>query len=121
MTPFDAVSMRICAREQHGSRISTLYRAACVLAPPIVLLLLLAVYTATATAAVLLLGFLALAYVNYFLGGRDVLYPAFTFTAIWGIVAAVYCFCPIEIDPLGWRTITIFLGGGVCQIGRANV
>ena len=61
---------------------------------------------------VLLFGLVVMAYVNYWLGGRDVLYPAFTYTAIWALVAAAYCFCPIEIDRIGWKTIGIFLAGG---------
>ena len=62
-------------------------------------------------AAVLLLGLLALSCSNYLIGGRDVLYPAFTFTAVWAVVTTAYLFCPIEIRPLGWRTIAILLGG----------
>jgi oligosaccharide repeat unit polymerase len=62
-------------------------------------------------AGVLLLGLLALSYVNYVIGRRDVLYPAFTFTAIWTAVTTAYLACPIEIRPLGWKTTAILLGG----------
>jgi len=62
-------------------------------------------------AGVLLLGLLALSYFNYVVGNRDVLYPAFTFTAIWTAVTTVYLTCPIDIRPLGWKTIAILLGG----------
>ena len=61
--------------------------------------------------AVLLLGLLALSYFNYIVGSRDVLYPAFTFTAIWTAVVTVYLTCPINIRPLGWKTVGILLGG----------
>ena len=73
------------------------------------LFLLLAVTPSPTTA--LLFGLLVLSYLNYLVGGRDVLYPAFTFTAIWAIVAALYRLFPIEIDSLGWKTVLIFLGG----------
>jgi oligosaccharide repeat unit polymerase len=106
--------MPLCVCDPHCSSSSTPYRAALVLAGAIVLLLLLTSYAKTLTVAVLLLGFLVLACGNYYLGGRDVLYPAFTFTLIWCIVAAVYCFCPMDIDSLGVRTVDIVLGGGVC-------
>jgi oligosaccharide repeat unit polymerase len=69
-----------------------------------------ALYPSPAT--VLLLGLFAISYINYLIGGRDVLYPAFSFTAIWALVAAAYNFCPIEIDRLGWKTVAIFLAGG---------
>ena len=74
-------------------------------------LLWLAVNPAPATA--LLLGLLAMSYVNYFIGKRDVLYPAFTFTAIWAIVVAVYYFCPFEINQIGWRTVVVVLAGHI--------
>lgn len=61
---------------------------------------------------VLLLGLFALAYINYLVGGRDILYPAFTFTSVWAMVAVVYYLYPAEIDPLGGKTVLIFLGGG---------
>jgi oligosaccharide repeat unit polymerase len=61
---------------------------------------------------ILLLGLLVMTYVNYFIGGRDVLYPAFIYTAIWTLIAAVYNFCPIEVDRLGSKTVAIFLAGG---------
>jgi len=67
---------------------------------------------ASSPAPVLLLGLFAMSYINYLVGGRDVLYPAFTFTAIWVLVVTVYNFCPIEIDRIGWKTIWIFLAGG---------
>jgi oligosaccharide repeat unit polymerase len=63
-------------------------------------------------ATLLLLGFAVMSYINYLIGGRDVLYPAFMFTSIWALVAAAYAFCPIEIDSIGWKTVAIFLGGG---------
>lgn len=62
-------------------------------------------------AGVLFLGLLALSYLNYIVGKRDVLYPAFTFTAVWTTITAAYLVCPIEIRPLGWKTTAIFLGG----------
>lgn len=63
-------------------------------------------------AGALLVGLMTMSYINYLVGGRDVLYPAFTYTAIWTIVAAAYVFCPIEVDRIGWRTVVIFLAGG---------
>jgi oligosaccharide repeat unit polymerase len=60
---------------------------------------------------VLLFGLVGMSYVNYLIGGRDVLYPAFTYTSIWALVAAAYNFCPIEIDRIGWKTVFIFLAG----------
>jgi oligosaccharide repeat unit polymerase len=60
----------------------------------------------------LFLGLLAMSYINYFVGGRDVLFPAFMYTAIWATVAAAYAFCPIEIDQIGWRTVVFLLAGG---------
>jgi len=62
-------------------------------------------------ASMLLFGFLALSFLNYAVGGRDVLYPAFTFTAIWAAVTIVYIFCPVEIRPIGWKTVGILVGG----------
>ena len=59
----------------------------------------------------LLLGLLTLSYLNYVVGGRDVLYPAFTFAAIWAAVTVVYIFCPVEIRLLGWKTVGILVGG----------
>lgn len=75
-------------------------------------LLWLAAYPSPA--AVLLVGLLILSYFNYFISGRDVLYPAFTFTAIWAAVIIIYLFCPIEIRAIGWRTIAVLLGGTTC-------
>jgi oligosaccharide repeat unit polymerase len=67
---------------------------------------------------VLLLGLTAMTYVNYVSGGRDVLYPAFTYTSIWALVAFGYALCPIEVDKLGSKTVAIFLAGGaVFSIG----
>lgn len=63
------------------------------------------------TGGVLLIGLLAMACVNYFIGGRDVLYPAFTYSAIWSIAAATYTFCPIEINEIGWKTVAFLLAG----------
>lgn len=60
---------------------------------------------------VFLIGSLALSYFNYIVGRRDVLYPAFTFTAVWAAVTMAYLACPIEIRPLGWKTTAILLGG----------
>lgn len=62
-------------------------------------------------ATVLLLALLALSVVNYYLGSRDILYPAFTFTAVWSMAVAVYCFYPMEIDRISWSTLSVFLGG----------
>ena len=64
------------------------------------------------SAVFLLLGLLILAYINYLIGGRDVLYPAFTYTAIWSVVVAAFIFCPIEVYPIGWKTVAIVLAGG---------
>jgi len=75
---------------------------------------------------VLLLGLAALSYWNYRIGGRDVLYPAFTYTIIWTIVAAVYTFCPIPIDRIGLKTVAILLAGGAsfsigCLVGNRSL
>ncbi len=64
-------------------------------------------------APILLFGLLAVSYINYLLGRRDVLYPAFIYTAIWALVAAAYNFCPIKIDPIGWKTVALLLAGAV--------
>lgn len=61
---------------------------------------------------ILLLGLTAMTYANYVIGGRDVLYPAFTYTSIWGLVAFAYDVCPIQVDRLGLKTVAIFLAGG---------
>jgi oligosaccharide repeat unit polymerase len=61
--------------------------------------------------AALLLGLMAITYINYLVGGRDVLYPAFTYTAIWLLVSLAYVFCPIEVYRIGWKTVAIFLAG----------
>jgi oligosaccharide repeat unit polymerase len=65
------------------------------------------------TGWVLLLGLLASSAANYILR-RDILYPAFMFSAVWSLAAAVYAFYPYEIDPLSWTTVSIFLGGNLC-------
>jgi oligosaccharide repeat unit polymerase len=88
---------------------SVLLQTIGVLAAAVLALMWLAAYPSPA--AILLLGLLALSYLNYLLGGRDVLYPAFTFTAIWTAATLVYLLCPIDIRPLGWKTIGIFLAG----------
>ena len=69
------------------------------------------------TGGVLLLGLAALSYLNYRIGGRDVLYPAFMYTAIWTLVAAAsYTFCPIPIDRIGLKNGRDFSSGrGVFQ------
>ena len=61
----------------------------------------------------LLLGLLVISSANYFIT-RDVLYPAFMFSAVWCFAALVYVFFPFEIDPIGWSTVCIFLGGNLC-------
>src|SRR5665213_374443 len=61
-------------------------------------------------AGILFLGLLALSYLNYRVGNRDVIYPAFTFTAVWTAVVALYLVCPLEIRPLGWKTTAVILG-----------
>lgn len=63
------------------------------------------------SAGVMLLCLLGLSCANYAIGNRDVLYPAFTFTAIWAAVTAVYIFCPFDIRPIGWKTVGILVGG----------
>jgi oligosaccharide repeat unit polymerase len=62
-------------------------------------------------AGMLFLGLLVLSYLNYKVGKLDVLYPAFTFTAVWTAVVAVYLVCPLEIRPLGCKTTAVILGG----------
>lgn len=61
----------------------------------------------------LLIGLGALCCVNYYVGGRDVLYPGFMFTAVWAIVAGAFLVCPEEVYPLGWKSAWIFLMGSV--------
>lgn len=53
-----------------------------------------------------------MAYVNYFAGARDVLYPAFMFTSIWALVVFAYNVCPIPVDRLGMKTVVVLLVGG---------
>lgn len=60
----------------------------------------------------LLIGFLAMSYINYLAGGRDVLFPGFMYTLIWAVVSAAYTFCPIEINEIGWKTVAFLLAGG---------
>ena len=62
---------------------------------------------------VLLLGLLAISVANYLISW-DILYPAFMFSAVWSLAAAVYDFFPFEIDPISWTTVCIFLGGNLC-------
>jgi oligosaccharide repeat unit polymerase len=64
-----------------------------------------------APAVMMLFCFIGFAVLNYLLGGRDVLYPAFIFSACWTVAIAVYLVCPIEIDDLTWPTVSIFIGG----------
>ena len=59
----------------------------------------------------LMLGLGLISYINYLVGARDVLYPAFMFTTIWTLVSGIYYFCPIDVDPLGAKTVSIFLAG----------
>jgi oligosaccharide repeat unit polymerase len=65
------------------------------------------------TSWILLLGLLASSIINY-IPHRDILYPAFIFSAVWLLAAAVYTLYPYEIDPLSWSTISIFLAGNLC-------
>jgi oligosaccharide repeat unit polymerase len=59
----------------------------------------------------LLMGLFALCCLNYWIGGRDVLYPAFTYSVVWTLVTAAYCFCPVEIDRIGWITVGVLFAG----------
>ena len=68
-------------------------------------------FSAHAPAVMMLFCFIGLAGINYVIGGRDVLYPAFIFCACWTLAIAVYLVCPIKIDDLTWRTVSIFIGG----------
>jgi oligosaccharide repeat unit polymerase len=61
---------------------------------------------------VLLIGLIALSCGNYFIGGRDVLYPGFLYTSVWALVAGAFLVCPEKVDPLGWKTMAVFLAGG---------
>jgi oligosaccharide repeat unit polymerase len=61
---------------------------------------------------VLLIGLVAMSCGNYFIGGRDVLYPGFMYTAVWALVAGAFLVCPEKVDPLGWKSVTVFLAGG---------
>jgi oligosaccharide repeat unit polymerase len=76
------------------------------------------------SAVVMLFCFVGLGWLNYLLGGRDVLYPAFIFCVIWAVATLVYLFCPMEIDDLSWQTVLIFVGGCVsitvgCLLGSS--
>jgi oligosaccharide repeat unit polymerase len=66
------------------------------------------------SAALMLFCLVGLTGVNYLIGGRDVLYPAFIFCATWSLATAVYLLCPLEIDNLVWKTVLIFVGGAIC-------
>lgn len=75
------------------------------------LLLLTWAIAAASPIVTLIVGLAEIAVLNYFVGKRDVLYPAFVFSVIWALVSVAFFFCPIPIDPLHWKTILIFLGG----------
>src|SRR6185312_12546128 len=62
-------------------------------------------------AVVMLFCYVGLTCVNYWLGGRDMLYPSFIFCGCWTVAIAVYIFCPVRIDDLSWQTVAIFIGG----------
>jgi oligosaccharide repeat unit polymerase len=86
--------------------------------PPIltvggVLALLLMATFAHEPAMWLLMGLFALCWINYCIGKRDVLYPAFIYSIVWTLVTTAYCFCPIDIDRIGWRTVLVLLAGAV--------
>jgi oligosaccharide repeat unit polymerase len=79
--------------------------------------LLLMAVSSRPPAVLMLCSFVALTIVNYLVGGRDVLYPAFIFSAVWSAATAVYLLCPVEIDDLSWKAVLIFIGGALCFTG----
>lgn len=87
---------------------SKLHEALAISASAVLLLVWEAAYFSPA--GILFLGLLALSYINYGIGKRDILYPAFIFTAVWTTVVALYLACPLEIRPLGWKTTAVIIG-----------
>jgi oligosaccharide repeat unit polymerase len=54
----------------------------------------------------------ALTVSNYWIGGRNVLYPGFLFSALWAFTLGLYAWSPVDIDQIGVQT-QIFLASCV--------
>jgi hypothetical protein len=68
------------------------------------------VYTLPRQIPVVLL-FAILAYINYRLGQRDVLYPGFIFSFLWFCTFALYVFCFVNVDDITLTTDSLLLSG----------
>src|ERR1700687_4202686 len=54
---------------------------------------------------------LGLTVFNYYVGRRNVLYPAFLFSLIWFVVFSLYMVPIIEVDKLGADTLAVVVSG----------
>jgi oligosaccharide repeat unit polymerase len=60
-----------------------------------------------------LMAFGLLVFMNYWVGERDLLYPAFLYSVLWLAVLALYLFCPIEINQISAETELLLLACAV--------
>jgi len=72
---------------------------------------------------VYILFFALIASINYIIGKKNVLYPAFIYSFLWTVIFSAYIFSPIEVDPIRHKTAMLLLFGVVafsagCYLSR---